>query len=205
MASIVVEIDAQSLERVSADLAAVGVSPDDRPLRGAASRADWRLCGELWQLVRSHRWSGLRGEAALLSAAGPLRAPLLLVVGLGHRAELSPETWRELGGEIARRALDLQLRRVALGLVSDAADIGPEGTRALFAGSAATVAERGEELHLVIAGEGASARLSELRAAEASELRAGVRLKLPEAPEKAGRPTSAKEGDFPYSHDLRFK
>jgi hypothetical protein len=205
MASVVVELDAQSLERVSADLLVVGVSPDDRPLRGAAGRADWRLCGELWQLVTSRKWSGALGEAGLLSAAGPLRSPLLLVIGLGHRAELVEDRWRELGSGIVRRALDLQLNRIVLGLVSDAADLGPEGTRALFVGALAAAAERSAQIHLVIAGEGALARLVDLRPLEGAELPAGVSLKLPETPGKPAKLPSPTTGGFPYDQSLRFK
>ncbi len=135
MVSVVVELDAKPLERVPADLVVVGFSPDDRPLRGSAGRADWRLCGELWRLVTLRRLNGTLGQAALLSAAGSLRSPLLLVLGLGHRAELSIDTWRDLGRDVVRRALDLRVNRAVLGLASDAATLGPEGTRALFAGS----------------------------------------------------------------------
>ena len=89
MAAIVVEVDDQPLERVSADLVVVGHSPDDRPLRGAAGRADWRLCGELWQLITAQKLDGRCGQAALLSAACAHAAqssaypdrPIRLVIG----------------------------------------------------------------------------------------------------------------------------
>jgi hypothetical protein len=205
MAPVVVELEDQPLEQVCADLVVVGYSPDDRPLRGAAGRADWRLCGELWQLVTSQKLNGTLGQAALLSAAGPLRSPLLLVVGLGHRAELDVDAWREMGSEIVRRALDLQLNRVVLGLVSDAANLGPEGTCALFGGAAAAVAEHRAGIHLVIAGEGVLARLSELRSLAEAGLLPGVSLKLPEAPEKPAKRPAAVTGDFAYDQRLRFK
>lgn len=205
-ASVVVELESQPLERVSADLAVVGFSPDDRPLRGAASRVDWRLCGELWQLIASQKLSGALGQAALISAAGSLRSPLLLVVGLGHRAELAVDTWRALGSDVVRRALDLQLDRAVLGLVSDAANLGPEGTRALFSGAAAAAAERRAEIHLAIPGEeGALARLSELRSLAGAGLPAGASLKLPDAPESSARLPSATSSDFTHSESLRFK
>ena len=205
MASIVVELDDKPLERVPADLVVIGFSPDDRPLRGSAGRADWRLCGELWGLVTARKLNGALWQAALISAAGPLRSPLLLVVGLGHRAELVVETWRELGRDVTRRALDLRANRAVLGLASDAADCGPEGTRALFGGALATVAERSAELRLAIVGEGAAARLSELQSLERAELPAGASLRLPEAPEKSARFRSGRPGDFTHDQILRFK
>ena len=204
MAAIVVEVDDQPLERVSADLVVVGYSPDDRPLRGAAARADWRLCGELWQLVTAQKLNGRRGQAALLSAAGPLRSPLLLVVGLGHRAELDVDAWRELGSEVVRRALDLQLKRVVLGLESDAAALGSDASCALFAGAVAA-AEHSAEMELVIAGEGAQPRFSELRSlAEAGRL-AGLSLKLPAEPQQPAKQPAVNSGAFAYRDTLRFK
>jgi len=205
MASIVVALDGRPIERVAADLVAVGISPDDRPLCGAASRADWRLCGELWQLVHSRKFNGALGQAALLSAAGPLRSPLLLVVGLGHRAELVVDTWRELGSDIARRALDLQLNRVVLGLASDAATLGSEGTCALFAGAGSAAAVRRAEIQLVLAGEEAPARLSEIRPLAAAGLPDGADLKLPAAPERSAKPPSNQTGGFTYDDAHRFK
>jgi hypothetical protein len=205
MASVVVEFEDQPLERVCADLVVVGYSPDDRPLRGAAGRADWRLCGELWKLVTTQKLNGALGQAALLSAAGPLRSPLLLVVGLGHRAELDVDAWRALGNEIARRALDLQLDRVVLGLAADAACLRSEGTCALFAGTASAAAERRAGIHLVIAGDEMLVRLSELRSlAEAGSL-TGVSLKLPETTRSPAKRPPVSSGGFTYDQGLRFK
>jgi len=205
MAAIFVEIDARPLERVPADLVVIGISPDDRPLRGSAGRADWRLCGELWQLVRSRKLSGALGQAALISAAGSLRSPLLLVLGLGHRAELGVGTWRDLGRDFARRALDLRVDRAVLGLASDAANLGPEGTRALLGGALSAAAERGAELALAIAGEGAQARISELRPLEHAEQPNGARLQLPEAAERSAGFSPNRSGGFTYDRSLRFK
>ena len=203
MASVVVELDTNPLERVPADLVVVGFSPDDRPLRGSAGRADWRLCGELWRLVSSRKLTGKLGQAALLSATGSLRSPLFL--GLGHRAELAIDSWRDLGRDVVRRALDLRVNRAVLGLASDAADLGPEGTRALFGGALVAAAERGAGLRLAIVGAGAPARLSELRSLEQIEQPFGASLKLPEAPDKPAKFPVSQPGDFTYDHSLRFK
>jgi hypothetical protein len=205
MASVVVELDDKPLERVPADLVVVGFSPDDRPLHGSAGRADWRLCGELWGLVTSRKLHGTLGEAALFSAAGSLRSPLLLVLGLGHRAELVVETWSELGRDVVRRALDLRVNRAVLGLASDAAHLGPEGTRALFGGALAGAAERSAELCFALVGEGAPARLAELRSLEQAGLPAGASLRLPEAAIKSAKIPSSRTGDFTYRQSPRFK
>ena len=77
------EVDSASVERVRADLAAVPLFTEDRPLRGGVGRADWRLCGRLSDLVASGRLAGERGEAALVATFGGLQVPLLLVIVSG--------------------------------------------------------------------------------------------------------------------------
>jgi len=204
-AALSVEIDEQPLERVRADAVVVGYSPDDRPLRGAASRADWRLCGELWRLVAARKLSGALGQAALVSAAGPLRSSLLLVVGLGPRAELSVDRWRQLGSEILRRAFDLELDHVALGITSDAAIAGPAGTRALFAGAAEAAAQRSAAIRLAIAGEDALERLAELRPLAESGLPAGAKLRLPDSFQRPAQNARTRTGGFTTDQGLQFK
>jgi len=205
MTALSVEIDEQPLERVRADAVVVGYSPDDRPLRGAASRADWRLCGELWRLVAARKLSGALGQAALVSAAGPLRSPLLLVVGLGPRAELCVERWRQLGTDILRRVIDLALDRVAFGLTSDAALLGPAGTRALFAGAAEAAAQRSAAIRLAIVDEDALERLAELRPLAESGLPAGARLHLPDSAQRPAQSPRTRTGGFTTDHGLQFK
>jgi hypothetical protein len=107
---------AQPLERLRTDLVIVGVAVDDRPLRGAAGRVDWRLCGQLSRLVASERFSGKWGEAALIGVAGGLRAPLVLALGLGFRIRLGALAWEALGEDSVKRALALGVGSVALGL-----------------------------------------------------------------------------------------
>jgi hypothetical protein len=56
---------------------------DERPLRGAAGLADWRLCGRLSRLIKSERQSGVRGESMLLPPGRRLRFKRVLWFGLG--------------------------------------------------------------------------------------------------------------------------
>ena len=51
-------VDTSPFERVPADLAVAGFFSDERPLRGAAGRADWRLCGTISELLVSGRMRG---------------------------------------------------------------------------------------------------------------------------------------------------
>jgi hypothetical protein len=89
-AALAIELETGPIERARADLAIVCFASTDRPLRGAAGRADWRLCGRLSKLIAQGRVAGHAGEAVLLPGGGGLRAPLLLALGLGPGASLGP-------------------------------------------------------------------------------------------------------------------
>ncbi|MGH0028691.1 MAG: hypothetical protein ACQGVC_02795, partial [Myxococcota bacterium] len=60
------------IERAEADIAVVTFFDDERPLRGAAGRADWRLCGAVSRLIQRSKLSGAFGEAALVPSTGGL-------------------------------------------------------------------------------------------------------------------------------------
>jgi hypothetical protein len=58
---------------------------DERPLRGAAGLADWRMCGRLSSLLRHQRFSGAGGETLLIPPGRRLPFSRILVFGLGER------------------------------------------------------------------------------------------------------------------------
>ena len=86
-ASLRIALESQPLERVAAKLALAGVFEDERPLRGAAGRADWRLCGLLTELLLGGSMTGRAGEATLVGSSGRLASDALLVVGLGAQCD----------------------------------------------------------------------------------------------------------------------
>jgi hypothetical protein len=204
-AALTVELHEGPIEQTRADLVIIGFAPEDRPLRRGAGRADWRLCGSLWNLVASEKLSGALGEVALLSARGALRSPLLLAVGLGPRGALTVEAWRELGRDIVDRVLSLQAESAVLDLADDAADAGPEATRALFCGAALAVAERRAQLRLMLTGDDAQARLSELKALPQGELPTGVDLRLSNSPARATKTSPTQSGDFGHTRYRQVK
>lgn len=65
------------------DLLIVSSFVDERPLRGAAGLADWRLCGRLSRLIKTDRQTGARGETMLLPPGRRLRFEKILWFGLG--------------------------------------------------------------------------------------------------------------------------
>ncbi len=57
-AALAIELESGTLERARADLVIVSFCSTDRPLRGAAGRVDWRLCGRLSHLIEAGRVAG---------------------------------------------------------------------------------------------------------------------------------------------------
>jgi Cytosol aminopeptidase family, N-terminal domain len=74
------------IERIRADLAVVPLFEGERPLRAAAGRVDWRLCGRLSHLLADGHLSGAVGEAVLIPGGGGVCAPRVLGLGAGRRA-----------------------------------------------------------------------------------------------------------------------
>ncbi|WP_428265753.1 M17 family peptidase N-terminal domain-containing protein [Haliangium sp.] len=67
---------------------------DERPLRGAAGLADWRLCGRLSRLVKRGKLSGARGETLLLPPGRRLPFTSILMFGLGSSRGFDEATFR---------------------------------------------------------------------------------------------------------------
>lgn len=87
---------------------------DERPLRGAAGLADWRLCGRLSRLLRAERLGGAEGEALMLPPGRRLPFPRLLLLGLGPSERFDERAYRDHVRRV-RDVLDrARLRRYAL-------------------------------------------------------------------------------------------
>jgi hypothetical protein len=69
---------------------------EDRPLRGLAGFADWRLNGWLSRVVLRGWTTGKFRETLLMPAGHRLPASRILLVGLGHRDEYTPERMRHV-------------------------------------------------------------------------------------------------------------
>jgi len=153
-ARLSIEIDSRPLERVDADVAVAGLFEDDRPLRGGAARADWRLCGLLSRLIIDERISGAPGEAVLVPSESRLRAPRVLVLGLGPRGKRSLAQVQDLVRDAADRVIALGLTKMALGPMGFAGDDWPRHADAVVGAGleAVNAADRPLELSLVVPG-----------------------------------------------------
>jgi hypothetical protein len=177
-----VALDTGPIEGSRADVAFVLFFEDERPLRGSAGRADWRLCGRLSALIADGLATGSRGDAVLLPTLGGLRAPLLVALGAGARDAFDEAAWVDAVREVARRAIGLRARSVALPLPLAA----PRrfGLRqrvdGLLAGAAAALKEHpGDLLIRVVTSREEATRAAELlRGIRPRDLPARVMLRL---------------------------
>jgi hypothetical protein len=182
-----ISVEASSIQRTSADLVAVPLFEDERPLRGSAGHADWRLCGKLSALAAKGEVVGRPGEAVLMATFGGLRSPLLLVLGAGWREHYDARACQALAQEATRRALALRVGSLALPFADTGGGSAAQELRAaaLVAG-AATAVGRAEEasqlqLRLLVPREEAVRAADLLRRARSGRLPPGVTLRLPAA------------------------
>jgi len=131
---IAVELTPEPLERVDSEIVVAGFFSDERPLRGGAGRADWRLCGGLSRRILAGDLSGLRGEALLMGCGRALRAPRLLLLGLGERGGFDGA---RVGDEIhaaVQRCLRIGCSRIGVSPLGLAPDDVARHAPALMAG-----------------------------------------------------------------------
>jgi len=67
---------------------------DERPLRGAAGLADWRLCGRLSRLLKARRATGGVGETLLMPPGKRLKFARVMLFGLGESKGYRDERFR---------------------------------------------------------------------------------------------------------------
>lgn len=83
MALSVLPLDLARWDEADRDCLVLPVFRDDRPLRGAAGLADWRLCGRLSRLLKSQRATADAGEQMMMPPGRRLRFKRVLWFGLG--------------------------------------------------------------------------------------------------------------------------
>jgi len=105
---VTIQIVQATLDRApEAEAAVCGVAQDERPLRGPAGHADWRMCGLLSQQLLEQKYEGDAGEDLLTSTQGRLPFERLFLIGLGRTPKLDPAVARKLAtraGHVAVRA-----------------------------------------------------------------------------------------------------
>ncbi|MBX5465166.1 MAG: leucyl aminopeptidase [Clostridia bacterium] len=105
-------VDANPLE-VEADALVVGVYSDGDRLDASARAVDRATGGLVERWLAEGRMRGRLEETAVLPAAGGLRAPLLVLAGLGRHADLDGLALRRAAARAARAARGAGARRLA--------------------------------------------------------------------------------------------
>lgn len=94
MALSVLPLDLARWDEASRDCLVLPVFKDDRPLRGAAGLADWRMCGRLSKLIKGSKASAEQGETMMLPPGRRLRFARVLWFGLGDAKGYSDERFK---------------------------------------------------------------------------------------------------------------
>jgi hypothetical protein len=115
-------LDSLPLDAIDADVAVAGIFVEDRPLRGGAGRVDWRLCGQISEMLFAGSIDAARGCAALMAATDVFRAPRIMLLGLGSRRDFGLMAAQDLMREAVERCLALGVRRIALAPLGVASD-----------------------------------------------------------------------------------
>ena len=95
MALSVLPLDLVRWDESMRDCLVLPVFKDDRPLRGAAGLADWRMCGKLSQFVKANRTTGDAGETLMMPPGRRLRFGRIMWFGLGETKGYSDERFRK--------------------------------------------------------------------------------------------------------------
>ncbi len=92
------------------------IREDERPLKGSAGLADWRMCGKLSEVLLDGFFAGHPDEKLLLPTEGRLATPRLFAFGCGLASELSEERLSKTLSHAAQTLTRAGVRSVGLEL-----------------------------------------------------------------------------------------
>jgi hypothetical protein len=95
MALSVLPLDLARWDETTRDTLVLPVFKDDRPLRGAAGLADWRLCGKLSRLLKASRATGEAGETMMLPPGRRLKFNRVMWFGMGDAKGYTDDRFRK--------------------------------------------------------------------------------------------------------------
>jgi hypothetical protein len=127
-------VPVEPVEELRSELLVLFCHSDERPLRGAAGRVDWRLCGQLSALMVEGELTGALGECLLVPVQDRrMGASRVLMLGVGEGAS-SPRSQLRAGLEQALEVLaKLRLKGLLLAFPESwlVPEIAPELARIL--------------------------------------------------------------------------
>ena len=95
MALSVLPVDLARWDESARDCLVLPVFRDDRPLRGAAGLADWRMCGRLSRLLKTEKATANAGETMMLPPGRRLRFKRVMWFGLGDAKGYTDDRFRK--------------------------------------------------------------------------------------------------------------
>lgn len=109
-------VRAALIEQVESDATIVGYFEGEENLGRGAAQMDNALGGQLRYLIKEEKFEGKVGQTTFLHTFGKIPARIVIVAGLGKKAEASADDLRKAAGSAAKRARDLKAERVATSL-----------------------------------------------------------------------------------------
>jgi hypothetical protein len=204
--TLAVGVEASRLPHVVADALVTPFFADDRPLRGPAAWADWRLCGLLDDALAAGRMPIGLGAATLAQSGGRLAVRRVLLIGLGPRAAFGFAELRVAATRAAERLAALRAGDIAFAVPGQAlTGIMPELAAELVVeafAEALSRTPRALRLRLVLAEEDAAPALAALRALPTELVGGSVALRIERAIE-ARRPAAPGRFSAPRAVQAR--
>ena len=111
---MIVQNSSLPVDKIEADVVALTFFEDERPLRGVAGLADWRMNGALSRLIMNETLCGREGESLLMSTDGRILSPRLLLFGLGETKAFDGKRFQGLLSTFVGSIAKLKFRRFAI-------------------------------------------------------------------------------------------
>src|SRR4030066_663063 len=111
---MIVQNSSLPVDKIEADVVALTFFEDERPLRGVAGLADWRMNGALSRLIMNETLCGREGESLLMSTDGRILSPRLLLFGLGESKVFDGKRFQGLLSTFVGSIAKLKFRRFAI-------------------------------------------------------------------------------------------
>ncbi len=102
------------IQNEETELIVLGLLEDQVSLGKAAAEIDQALGGQITQIISDGDFKGKSRQMSLLYSGGKLASKRILLVGLGKESKLNPESIRVAAGTIAKRVLDLGVKKFAI-------------------------------------------------------------------------------------------
>jgi len=87
---------------------------DERPLKGSAGLADWRMNGAISRLIISERINGNNGETTLVVPNRRILGDKILMIGLGNSSELTKDKIEEAAESVVDHLVGIGVKDFAI-------------------------------------------------------------------------------------------